>query len=147
MSLEYPYALRWLHTLQEGALKMYDTNGAYLKQIPVVNLTLRTGYFDVDDNLIYLTQGSFRQGAAAADYVVDPDISEIGLGPHQRASDLPTNDLAKSRYFGLQPYIKYRDAPPTFYCLVVDQLLRNIVSDRHWYERPDRPNAFTFHNN
>lgn len=33
--------------------------------------------------------------------------------------------------------------PPTFYCLVVDQFMRNIVSDRHWYERPIRPNAFT----
>ncbi|XP_039750778.1 peroxidase-like [Pararge aegeria] len=34
-------------------------------------------------------------------------------------------------------------APATFYCLMVDQLLRTIVSDRHWYERPNRPNAFT----
>lgn len=33
--------------------------------------------------------------------------------------------------------------PHTFYCLVVDQLIRNIKADRHWYENPDRPNAFT----
>nr|XP_037874839.1 peroxidase [Bombyx mori] len=33
--------------------------------------------------------------------------------------------------------------PPTFYCIVKDQLLHNIKSDRHWYEREKRPNAFT----
>lgn len=33
--------------------------------------------------------------------------------------------------------------PPTFYCLVVEQLVRTVVSDRHWYERPNRPEAFT----
>lgn len=32
-------------------------------------------------------------------------------------------------------------APPTFYCLMVEQLLRSIKSDRHWYERP---NVFTW---
>lgn len=34
--------------------------------------------------------------------------------------------------------------PPTFFCLTIQQLVRNVVSDRHWYERPNRPNAFTF---
>lgn len=34
--------------------------------------------------------------------------------------------------------------PPTFYCLVVDQLLRNLVTDTHWFERPNRPDAFSF---
>lgn len=33
--------------------------------------------------------------------------------------------------------------PSTFYCLVIDQMRRNTVSDRHWYERPNRPDAFT----
>lgn len=34
-------------------------------------------------------------------------ISERGLGQLQRTSDLTTNDLAKNRYFGLAPYVKY----------------------------------------
>lgn len=34
-------------------------------------------------------------------------MAEIGLGPHQRATDLMTNDMAKNRYFGFQPYVKY----------------------------------------
>ncbi|CAH0626861.1 unnamed protein product [Chrysodeixis includens] len=196
LSLEYPFVLRWVHTVQEGALKMYDKDGYYLKQYPIVNLTLRTGFFAVDDNIDYITQGSFRQGSANIDYIADPDITEQGLGPHQKVSDLMTNDLAKNRYFGFQPYVKYREAcfgttinkfedlkgfidperveilkelyetvedidllagiwverpikggfvPPTFYCLVIDQLRRNVISDRHWYERPNRPNAFTAH--
>ncbi|KAG6457885.1 peroxidase [Manduca sexta] len=193
VSLEYPFVLRWVHTMQEGELKMYDKHGYYLKKYPIVNLTLRTGFLDVDDNLDYLTQGTFRQGSANIDYIVDPDIAEIGLGPHQRASDLTTNDVSKNRYFGFQPYVKYRQfcfghtvktwddligiidrerievlrdlyenvedvdliaaiwvekpikggfVPPTFYCLVVEQLVRNAVSDRHWYESSERPNAF-----
>ncbi|XP_047020292.1 peroxidase-like [Helicoverpa zea] len=193
VSLEYPFVLRWVHTVQEGPLKLYDKDGYYLKQIPIVNLTLRTGYFGVDDNMDYLTQGSFRQGSAQFDYIADPDVTEMGLGPHQYVSDLMTNDLAKNRYFGFPPYVKYREfcfgkpvhsfddlhgiidperieilkevyekvedidllagiwvekpipggfVPSTFYCLVVEQLRRNTISDRHWYERPDRPNAF-----
>lgn len=35
-------------------------------------------------------------------------IGNLGLGPHQRASDLCTSDVAKNRYFGFQPYVKYR---------------------------------------
>ncbi|KAH9637937.1 hypothetical protein HF086_017170 [Spodoptera exigua] len=182
VSLEFPFALRWLHTVQEGSLKMYDLEGHYLKQFPIVNLTLRTGYFDVDNNIDYITQGSFRQGSAKIDYIADPDITEQGLGPHQSVSDLMTNDMAKNRYFGFQPYVKYREAcfgkpirsfydlegivdperieilrdlyekvedvdllagiwverpiyggyvPPTFYCLTIDQLRRNMISDRH----------------
>lgn len=40
--------------------------------------------------------------------------------------------------------IKGGFVPPTFYCLLVDQLFRSMVTDRHWYERPNRPNAFNF---
>lgn len=52
---------------------MYDTNGIYLKETKLVNLTLRTGY--LEDNLEYITQGAFRQPCAKYDYVVDPDVS------------------------------------------------------------------------
>ncbi|KAI5643978.1 peroxidase domain-containing protein [Phthorimaea operculella] len=195
LSLEYPYALRWVHLIQESTLKMYDAQGYYVKQFPYVNLTLRTGYLAVDNNIDYLTQGAFRQPSAKFDYIVDPDLTGIGLGPHQRSSDILTNDIAKARYFGFPPYIKYREfcsriphktwkdlkylideerletlkevykhvedidliagmwvekfveggfVPPTFYCLIVDQLHRNMAVDRHFYERPNRPNAFTF---
>lgn len=194
LSLEYPFVLRWVHTIQDGALKMYDKNGYYLKQYPIVNLTLKTGFFDVDDNMDTITQGNIFQASAHFDYIIDPDVAGVGLGPHQRASDLCTSDVAKNRYFGFQPYVKYREfcfgkkirsfddlihiidierievlkehyehvddidliagiwvekyikggfVPPTLYCLVVEQLMRNMIADRHWYERPNRPHAFT----
>lgn len=40
-----------------------------------MNLTLRTGFLAVDNNIDYLTQGSFRQGSSKPDYVADPDVS------------------------------------------------------------------------
>ncbi|XP_072940721.1 peroxidase-like [Epargyreus clarus] len=192
ISLEYPFILRWVHLLQEAKVKMYDPEGYHLKDVKMVNLTLRTGY--LVDNLEYITQGAFRQAGGKIDYVIDPDIGEVALGPHQRVLDVTTNDLAKNRHNGFAPYIKYKHlcsgkkytkfeelldsidpervellaevyrhledidlmagmwverplpggvVPPTFYCLMVDQLLRTIISDRHWYERPNRPNAFT----
>lgn len=53
---------------------MYDKDGYYMKQVPVVNLTLRTGYFALDDNLDLMTQGSFRQGSDNVDYTADFDV-------------------------------------------------------------------------
>ncbi|CAH2106935.1 unnamed protein product [Euphydryas editha] len=192
ISLEFPTVLRWAHMIQVGKQKMYDTKGNYLKQHQAANLTLRTGY--LVDNIDYITQGVFRQPSGGFDYIVDPDIAELGLGDLQRAFDLLTNDLTKGRYLGLPPYIKYRQlcsgniystfedlldvidpqriellkekykhvedidlmagiwlerpvkdgfVPVTLYCVVVEQLRRSVVSDRHWYERPNRPNAFT----
>ncbi|CAK1604588.1 unnamed protein product [Parnassius mnemosyne] len=194
ISVEYPSVLRWFHTIQSGSMKMYDAQGYFLKQIPIANLTLRTGYFAVDNNIDYMTQGSFRQASARFDYAVDPELGESGLGPHQRALDILTNDLSKNRYFGFQPYVKYLEfclgrsfmkfedleyvmdperiemleeiyenledvdlqaglwiekfvkgghVPVTVYCIMVEQMLRTVSSDRHWYERPNRPNAFT----
>ncbi|XP_063621662.1 peroxidase-like [Cydia splendana] len=194
ISLEFPYILRWAHLMQEGRVKMYDEAGHYLKQMPIVNLTLRTGSLVLDNNLDGMTQGCFRQPSGKLDYTIDPDIGELILGGLQRASDVGSSDLEKGRYNNFPPYIEYikyctgqcietfddlvdlidtdkldllqelyqhvRDidllagtwvekpieggfVPPTFYCIVVDQLIRSMVSDRHWYERPNRPNAFT----
>ncbi|CAG9784806.1 unnamed protein product [Diatraea saccharalis] len=194
IALEYPLVTRWFHVMQEGALKLYDQDGYYLRDFPIVNLTLRTGWLAVDDNIDYITQGSFRQACGKADYIVDPDMSEVGLGPHQRANDVLTSDLAKNRYFGFKPYVAYREwcfgrsyddfddlkeafdperlellkeryksvedidlmaglwlekhveggyIPETLYCIMSEQLIRFVVSDRHWYERPNRPHAFT----
>lgn len=44
----------------------------------------------------------------------------------------------------LEKLIDGGHVPATLYCVVIEQLLRTIASDRHWYERPNRPNAFTF---
>ncbi|KAG6457886.1 hypothetical protein O3G_MSEX010549 [Manduca sexta] len=33
--------------------------------------------------------------------------------------------------------------PPTLGCLLGEQMYNEIVTDRHWYERPNRPYAFT----
>ncbi|XP_014358646.2 peroxidase-like [Papilio machaon] len=194
ISIEYMTVLRWFHTIQSGTVKMYDSQGFYLKQIPIANLTLRTGFYAIDNNIDYITQGAFRQASGKFDHAIDPELGESVLGPHQKASDTLTNDLAKNRYFGLQPYVKYLElcrrrafkkfedllhvmdpervemlqeayehledvdfqaglwlenfiegghVPVTFYCIVVEQMLRSMASDRHWYERPNRPNAFT----
>ncbi|XP_068630727.1 peroxidase-like [Battus philenor] len=194
ISLEFTVMLRWFHTIQPGYVKLYDPKGYYLKQMPIANLTLRTGFLAVDNNIDHLTQGSFRQAAAKVDHAIDPELGESVLGPHQQASDVLTNDLAKNRYYGLQPYVKYLElftkrtyrkfedllyvmeaekveilqevyesvedidlqaglwlenfikdghVPQTMYNIVVEQFLHSIISDRHWYERANRPNAFT----
>ncbi|XP_072949861.1 peroxidase-like [Epargyreus clarus] len=194
LSAEYTLVLRWAHTMQEGVMHLYDKDGNYVKDMRIANLTLRTGYLGVGDNMDYMTQGSFRQAGAKVDYTVDPDIGETGLGTLQKIADLPSSDLSKNRHFGMQPYTKYREfcfgdtfktfddllhvidqerveklkemyehvddidllagvwveklipggyVPETFYFMTVEQLLRIVRSDRHWYERPNRPHAFT----
>lgn len=42
-------------------------------------------------------------------------IVQNGLGGIQRTNDIMTNDLAKNRYFGFQPYINYLN-----YCFDVE---------------------------
>ncbi|KAG6457899.1 hypothetical protein O3G_MSEX010545 [Manduca sexta] len=196
ISLEYPAVLRWMHLMQDGALKFYDSKGTYLNNsFPMVNLTSNINFIKRNGNMAYITQGCFRQPTGKVnDAVVDPDLLNLGLGGLQRSNDILTNDLAKNRYFGFPPYVKYREfcsgekvtsfedlssimpywaidalkskyscfedidllagvwmesiidngyVPPTFYCIVKEQLLHNIKSDRHWYERADRPNAFS----
>ncbi|CAB3242838.1 unnamed protein product [Arctia plantaginis] len=138
LSLEYPYVLRWMHNIQDGVLKLYDKDGYYLKQFPIVNLTLRTGYFAVDDNIDYATQGSFRQGSAKLDYIADPDRIEILRELYEKVDDI---DLLAGVW--VESPIRGGFVPPTLYCLEIEQLKHNIYSDRHWYERPNRPNAFT----
>lgn len=55
---------------------MYNPHGDYVKKVPLVELTIRTGYLGVDNNLDYLTQGAFRQPSAkVGDSLVDPDVS------------------------------------------------------------------------
>ncbi|XP_075970964.1 peroxidase-like [Anticarsia gemmatalis] len=195
ISIEFPIALRWLHTAAETITKMYHPNGTFIKQVRGVDIMLRTGYLAVDNNLEYITQGSFRQPSAKIDdHNIDPDLAERTIGPVQRAQDVASSDLAKDRLLFLQPYTKYlkhcfgkdiktfedlKDffepemleklselyddvedidllaaiwsetsvkggrVPHTFYCIVTDQLLRYMKSDRHWYERRNRPHAFS----
>ncbi|XP_022816297.1 peroxidase-like [Spodoptera litura] len=196
MAMEFPLALRWAHTMQEGTLKMYNPHGDYVKKVPLVELTIRTGYLGVDNNVDYLTQGAFRQPSAkVGDNLVDPDMAERVLGYVQPSQDVFSNDLAKNRLMFMQPYIKYVEhfygkkitsfkdlaeffepevleklsdiydsvedidllaamwvekpipgghVPRIFYSILAEQLLRTMKSDRHWYERPNRPHAFTF---
>ncbi|XP_063821405.1 peroxidase-like [Ostrinia nubilalis] len=194
ISAEFAYALRWFHIIQENEQKMYDTKGNYLKSMPLTNLTLRTGYLAIDNNLDHITQGAFRQPGGRFESSVDPDIAEIGLSRATEGTDIPTFDLVKNRYFGLGPYVKYlalcsgrkfkkfddlvgyikperldiiKDKyknvedidlmaglwtelpaegsflPKTLQCIMEEQFIRFIVSDRHWFERPNRPHAFT----
>ncbi|CAH1644589.1 unnamed protein product [Spodoptera littoralis] len=196
MAMEFPLALRWAHTMQEGTLKMYNPHGDYVKKVPLVELTIRTGYLGVDNNVDYLTQGAFRQPSAkVGDNLVDPDMADRVLGYIQPSQDVFSNDLAKNRLMFMQPYIKYLEhfygkkitsfkdlaeffepevleklsdiydsvedidllaamwvekpipgghVPRIFYSILAEQLLRTMKSDRHWYERPNRPHAFTF---
>ncbi|XP_050557135.1 peroxidase-like [Spodoptera frugiperda] len=195
MAMEFPLALRWAHTMQEGTLKMYNPHGDYVKKVPLVELTIRTGYLGVDNNLDYLTQGAFRQPSAkVGDSLVDPDMADRVLGHIQPSQDVFSNDLAKNRLMFMQPYIKYIEhfygrkinsfkdladffepetleklsdiyesvedidllaamwvekpipggyVPRIFYSILAEQLLHTMKSDRHWYERPNRPHAFT----
>ncbi|XP_048478805.1 peroxidase-like [Plutella xylostella] len=196
MSSEFLMSMRWTHNLQETKIKLMEENGKVVGEYPMVNLTLRTGYLALGRHMEQITQGSFRQPGAKADHLIDPDVTELALGPHQRSSDVATSDLAKNRLAGLSSYTSYLEfcrgrpyntfesllevmdnerieklrelyecvedidllagmwaenlvpggfVPHTFYCLVSEHLVRNVVSDRHWYERAERPLAFSAH--
>ncbi|XP_026740014.1 peroxidase-like isoform X2 [Trichoplusia ni] len=108
MSDEFPYSLRWLHTIQEADVKLYDGDGYYLNTVPMINVSLRTGWLPLDYNMEKFTQGSFRQFSGAYDHIIDFDMSERVLGGISVSSDVSTSDLSKGRYFGLQPYVNYR---------------------------------------
>ncbi|CAH0700224.1 unnamed protein product [Spodoptera exigua] len=140
MSMEFPLALRWAHTMQEGNLKMYNPHGEYIKKVPIVDLTLRTGFLAVDNNIDYLTQGTFRQASAkAGDNIVDPDTLEKLSDIYDSVEDI---DLLAAMW--VEKPIPGGHVPRMFYSILAEQLLRTMKSDRHWYERPNRPHAFTF---
>ncbi|CAD0198072.1 unnamed protein product [Chrysodeixis includens] len=194
ITLEFVIVYRWFHLIQNGVAKMLDGEGNYVKEHRVVNSTFNAGFLGEDDNIVYLTQGLFRQEAARANTGVHPDLAELGLPNLQLATDIITSDLHKNRLFGLRPYVDYvkfcfdediesfedlekripvekvsilRDLyedpkdidlmaglwtekinknahiPPTLGCLLKDSIHRTIKGDRHWYERSDRPHAFT----
>ncbi|KAJ8731719.1 hypothetical protein PYW08_014449 [Mythimna loreyi] len=109
MSDEYVYVNRWYHVIQEATMKFYDKDGHFVKTYPMVNATAHTGLFAIDDNFVYITQGSFRQPSGAFDFVIDSDMGNRILDGAQRASDVGSSDLAKGRYFGFPPYIKYKE--------------------------------------
>ncbi|XP_028027269.1 peroxidase-like [Bombyx mandarina] len=109
IALEYAYASRWFHTIQYGAQKLFDKNFNFIKEVPMVNFSLSVQSLAIGDIMSTVTRGSYYQATGKADSAVDPDISDIGLGPVQEVFDIPTTDLAKGRYFGLPSYTKYRD--------------------------------------
>ncbi|CAH1644592.1 unnamed protein product [Spodoptera littoralis] len=194
MSDEYIYGMRWFHLIQKTDLKLYDKDGHYVRSFPLVNGTARTGFFAVDNNMQHIVQGSFRQLGGRFDQAIDYDMADRVLGGIFFSADVAASDLKKGRYFGLQPYVNYKEfctnkkytsfedledsfsferldrlmemykdpkdidlmaglwgenpikggkIPSTLYCLFAEQLKRTLKSDRHWFERPNRPHAFT----
>ncbi|XP_063391883.1 peroxidase-like [Cydia fagiglandana] len=108
LSIEFVMAYRWFHTMQEGRLRMYDNSGRVVDERNIVDYTLRTGALPVNDTIDKVTQGAFRQPAADADYIVDPDVGERILGDLQFASDVVSSDIMKGRALGLPSYNEYR---------------------------------------
>ncbi|KAJ8731721.1 hypothetical protein PYW08_014451 [Mythimna loreyi] len=106
---EYAYSYRWFHTIQETNMKLYDSDGSFLRTFPMVNLTTRTGFLAVGENIVHITQGGFRQESAGFDYTIDIDMGDRTLGGSQLATDVGASDLAKGRYFGFPPYITYKE--------------------------------------
>ncbi|CAH2106937.1 unnamed protein product [Euphydryas editha] len=70
--------------------------------------------------------------------VIDPERIELLKEKYKHVEDI---DLMTGIW--LERPVKGGYLPVTAYCLMVEQLHRLMVSDRHWYERPNRPNAFT----
>ncbi|XP_075972452.1 peroxidase-like [Anticarsia gemmatalis] len=196
VSLEYNYALRWFHIMQETKQKLYDSKGRHIDDFAIVNASFRVGLLAKDDYIDQFTQGCFRQPTSNYDHSVDFDIAEKGAGEVQKALDIVTSDLHKNRLFGLAPYIDYvykctgititsfddlvqndiisesnvallkeiyedvidvdlmsglwlenpmkgGKIPQTLACIMMEDLLQSQTCDRHWYERCDRPHAFT----
>ncbi|XP_045541192.1 peroxidase-like [Papilio machaon] len=108
VSIEYVIATRWFHTLQEGRLQLFDSQGKFLKELDMVDYTLRTGALRVNNTVEGVTQGAFRQPCADSDLFVDPEVGERILGPLQRASDVSSSDIMKGRDVGLPSYNRYR---------------------------------------
>ncbi|XP_075971189.1 peroxidase-like [Anticarsia gemmatalis] len=106
-TLEFSYIMRWFHIMQHGTAKMYDVDGTFLKDYPMMNTTFRTQVVTEGKNIFYLTQGHFRQPTAKGLHSVDYNVAEMGLPYVQAATDIPTSDLHKSRLLGLAPYIDY----------------------------------------
>ncbi|CAG9115921.1 unnamed protein product [Plutella xylostella] len=70
--------------------------------------------------------------------VMDPQRIEI----LQRIYDHPS-DVDVQAGIWSENYIEGGFAPHTYFCFVVQQMYQTVVSDRHWYERKNRPNAFS----
>ncbi|CAH0626859.1 unnamed protein product [Chrysodeixis includens] len=107
ITMEYTYAIRWFHLMQESSLKMYDETGNYLREEPMFNYTFRPGFLTKNNNINYATQGLFRQASRAADHSVSFGVSEQGLPIVQAALDITTGDVSKGRYLGMPPYVDY----------------------------------------
>ncbi|XP_061727637.1 peroxidase-like [Cydia pomonella] len=88
--------------------RMYDNSGRVVDERNIVDYTLRTGALPVNDTIEKITQGAFRQPAAASDNIVDPDVGERILGDLQFVSDVVSSDIMKYRALGLPSYNEYR---------------------------------------
>ncbi|XP_013163275.1 PREDICTED: peroxidase-like [Papilio xuthus] len=77
VSIEYVIATRWFHTMQEGRLQLFDSQGKFLNELDMMDYTLRTGALRVNNTVDGVTQGSFRQPCAGSDLFVDPEVMFI----------------------------------------------------------------------
>ncbi|KAG6457892.1 hypothetical protein O3G_MSEX010547 [Manduca sexta] len=109
LAMEFAYALRWFHSTQDARQEMYDKNDKFINTQAVVNYSLRVQDLAFHDTLLQMTHGIYMQPAGGFDDTVHPDIADSGLGRLAKAFDILTADLARGRYFGLAPYMKYRD--------------------------------------
>ncbi|KAL4704809.1 hypothetical protein ACJJTC_003521 [Scirpophaga incertulas] len=108
VSLEMILASRWFHVLQEGRMNIYDPHFKLVKQLAIVDFTLRTGALAVNDTIAGITRGTYLQACASNHKVIDPDMGERSLGRMQRVSDVAAADIMKNRDIGLPPYNEYR---------------------------------------
>ncbi|KAJ0179665.1 hypothetical protein K1T71_004256 [Dendrolimus kikuchii] len=193
--LEFMAAMRVLHLMQDSIIRLYDTDGNYVKSYPATNLTTGISYVKESDNIIYFIQSSIRQPCAKIkDDICDSDLTNVGLGALQVSNDILSNDLCKTRLQGIPSYVKlrkllfgdsissfddlqgittpegiekmqevYEDVEdvdalvgiwteifeddvfvwPSLAKLIKWELLYQSKSDRFFFERPNRPNAFT----
>ena len=54
---------------------MFDTDGTFIRDYPIVNNTFRTGYLGKGKHIFQFTQGKFRQPCSEANHGIDPDVS------------------------------------------------------------------------
>ncbi|CAH1644593.1 unnamed protein product [Spodoptera littoralis] len=126
MSDEYFYGMRWFHMLQKTSMKLYDKDGYYIKTYPMVNVTARTGFFAVDNNMQHIIQGSFRQLGGSIDWTVDYDRLHRLMEVYEDPKDI---ELMAALW--LEKPVEGGRIPETLYCLLTEQYRRSIKSDRH----------------
>lgn len=61
--------------MENVSFRQFTPSGKIVKEFPMVNLTLRTGYLSLGRNVDEITAGAYMQAGAEFDQIVDPDVS------------------------------------------------------------------------